>query len=317
MRIHSDQGRCFEANIMKELYGAYGITKSRTTAYNPKGNGQCERYNRTLHGLLKALPPNQKRKWPEHLPEVLYAYNATPHASTGYSPFYLLFGRDPKLPIDLVLGTGDADSPGQDSDDWVSIHRERLTRAYQKATENLELATTKRKKFYDKKAGEYSIPVGQRVYLRDRRRIGRNKIQDSFGPRVFVVTTRDDNVYFVEAADGTAEQKVVGRAEIKECPKPRQREAISTESAPEVPQLASRQEDGSSDTVQDVEISLPKPLVQREVDPVDSPSSQSSVQDSESSEEEAAPLRRSTRHTAGHHSNPHRLPRSVIFSQRL
>lgn len=117
-RLNSDQGRAFEAEVIKELCIIYNIKKIRTTPYHPWGNGQCERLNRTLHELLRTLPAKRTKRWPEHLKELCYAYDVTPHATTGYPSFYLMFGRDSWLPIDRLIGLDETQS--QEPSTWVS-----------------------------------------------------------------------------------------------------------------------------------------------------------------------------------------------------
>ena len=84
LRIHSDRGRDFESKVVRSLCKMYGTSKSRICSYRPQGNGQCERYNQTLHDLLRSLPSDKKKKWPMYLQGITYAYNTTPHRSTGY-----------------------------------------------------------------------------------------------------------------------------------------------------------------------------------------------------------------------------------------
>lgn len=107
--LHSDQSRNFEEDLMRQLCWLYNITKNWTTAYHPEGNGQCERFNCTLHDLLCLLPLDQKCKWPRALPHILFVYNTTQHISTGHYPVELIFGQKMQLPVDFLLGKVDED----------------------------------------------------------------------------------------------------------------------------------------------------------------------------------------------------------------
>jgi transposase InsO family protein len=215
LRLHSDQGRNFESAVIRQLCQLYNISKSRTTAYHPQGNGQCERYNRTMHNLLKTLEPDQKKKWPTHLPELVYIYNATTHSSTGYAPYYLLFGREPQLPVDLVLGRSGEISTGP-PEDWVNVHHQRMIKAHQAAIGNLEKAARQRQATYNRYTKENVIAVGATVLKRNHP-TGSVKIQDAWKSTTYeVMERRDGNIYRIRSVDG--KDFYHGRGEIKEVP---------------------------------------------------------------------------------------------------
>ena len=74
-RLHSDQRCDFESRIIKDLCKVAGIEKPRTTAYHLQGNGQTERFNRTLLGMVGNLDAQEKNDWPEYAQPLVHAYN--------------------------------------------------------------------------------------------------------------------------------------------------------------------------------------------------------------------------------------------------
>ena len=103
-RILNDKGTNFEAELFKDLCDIAATEKVRTTSYHPQGNGLCDRFNSTLLNMLGTLTPEQNVDWKAHLLTMCNAYNSTGHSTTGFRPYFLMFGRHPRLPIDFQLG---------------------------------------------------------------------------------------------------------------------------------------------------------------------------------------------------------------------
>lgn len=216
-RIHSDQGRNFESTLMKQLCGFYGIEKSCTTPYHPAGNGQCEWFNQTLHNLLRTLPVSRKRDWASCLPQILFCYNTTPHQSTGESPYFLMFGQEPRLPVDCLLGRVQETGEGGVRE-WIVEHRARMHVAFEGARECLKAAAEHRKKRHDQHVRDAPLREGTLVYLRDYSVRGHHKIQYLWSSVVHqVVRAPKDggSVYTVAPADDLGRIKRVHHSLMK------------------------------------------------------------------------------------------------------
>ena len=213
-RIHSDQGKSFDNEILDHLCAMYGVEHTMTAPYNPRGNSQCERFNRTMFNLLKTLSKEQKSDWPAHLSTMTFAYNATPHSSTGFQPYELMFGRKAPAPCDAWLGLhAYSDTKSASKSAWVDQQLEQMVMANRRALRHIKASV---KKNHDRYGGkDLLIPVGNLVLLRDHPE-GRHKIQDVNKSTLFVVTGlhKDPNTYYIKPMEEKGPVKTVNRRQL-------------------------------------------------------------------------------------------------------
>ena len=184
----SDQGRNFESDLIKELCKIAGVKKVHTTPYHPQGNGQCERFNSTLCNMLGTLSEEEKSDWKSHLGCMTHAYNCTKHASTTYSPYYLMFGRHPRLPIDIEFGLNKPNySDNSSKSRYIQKLRRRLNYAFQKATKYSDQQAKKYKQGYDKSVKGPQLHENDLVLVKIVAHKGRHKLQDRWEPEEYVV----------------------------------------------------------------------------------------------------------------------------------
>lgn len=173
-KLHYYQGKEFENSLFSKLEEYCGIQGSRTTPYHTAGNGQADRFNRTLLSLLRNLTEKTKSDWKISLNKVMYTYNCTSCEATGYAPFYLVYGRNPRLPIDIMFDLMPDDRNSSHSD-YANKWRTWIKEAYKSATETVQKEQKKAKKQYDRKTHGGELQPGCRVLVWNS--------MDSGGPR--------------------------------------------------------------------------------------------------------------------------------------
>ena len=212
-RLHSDQGANFTSRLIKELCDITDTVKSQTTPYHPEGNGMTERFNRTLMDMLGTLEPDKKKNWKEYIGPLVLAYNATKHSSTGYSPFKLMFGREARLPIDIVLGVQDEEVEITYLK-YTADLKKRLMEAYRIATEASEKAQGDQQKYYNQKVRGAKVSIGDTVLVKKLAFEGRHKLEDRWEEDSYEVVGQPDleiPVFRVKKSDGTGRERVLHR----------------------------------------------------------------------------------------------------------
>ena len=164
--LHTDQGRNFESEIFSELCRMLEIRKTRTSAGNPRCNGQTERFNRTLVRMIKAYLKGQQREWDRNLGCLAAAYRATVHESTGLTPNLLMLGREVRLPAEVMFGSStNRDCEISTYGEYVDILKSRMQHAHDVARKHLESAAKRHKDTYDAKLAFHQYKVGDFIWF--------------------------------------------------------------------------------------------------------------------------------------------------------
>ena len=216
-RLHSDKAQNFESKVIRQLCKISGIKKTRTTPYHPMGNGQVERFNQTLLQMLGTLENSKKSDWKSYVPPLVHAYNATRHDTTGVSPFFLMFGRQPRLAIDAFLGIKPNSETGTSQTEYAKKLKSRLDFAYRRATDEAQKQSERYKANYDQKVRENKLEVGDRVLVEKVGHRGKHKIADLWEEEPYTVLDKplsDIPVFKVIREDGQGRVKTLHRNQL-------------------------------------------------------------------------------------------------------
>lgn len=162
-RIHHDQGGEFQNQLLAQLKQTSGVLGSRTTPYHPEGNGQVERFNRTLIQMLRTLTEKEKSNWKDSLNKLIFAYNCTRCEVTG---FYLLFGRTPRLPVDILFRLR-PETGTPDHKEYMRKWREGMQEAYEITQNSARKSAERGKRNHDRKVRTSELEPGDRVLVRN------------------------------------------------------------------------------------------------------------------------------------------------------
>ena len=186
----SDQGKAFMGHVITHLCELYIVQKLRTSPYHAQTNGQVEHMNQMIIHMIGKLEEDRKACWSEHLPELLLAYNATCSTVTGYSPYYLLFGRRPRIPVDYLFPTL-RDSPHQTKMEVsVVAMQKRLKEAFTVVRCLTSEEVARQCCYYDRKAGAVALQPGDVIMVRTNGFVGKQKVKDCWEDRGFIVESQ-------------------------------------------------------------------------------------------------------------------------------
>ena len=229
-QLHSDQGPQFESQLVKEVCKLLHIKKTRTTPYHPQCDGMVERFNRTLLNMLATHCKDHPWDWEQHICKVCMAYNTSLNSTTGYTPFYLMFGRQARLPVDVMYGGTITDS--QSPSEYAVSLKKQLTAAFDTVRQTCKTQHERQKEQYNKRIHGDPHSVGDWVWVLNPK-VPKNNTKKLFHPwkgPCKVVKRISECTYRIQYLTGRRQRQVVHFNRLKPCPKNvRLRDSVDSE----------------------------------------------------------------------------------------
>jgi len=162
--IVSDRGGAYNSELLAEVARLCGFKQSFCSAYNPQSNGFVERRNQILKKMLRVFCLDCPRKWDQSLGSILFAMRTCPLERVGYSPAFLLYGRELTVPVHLLLPTL-ADRTLRSSDNFLLNKLQELQNARAIVFRQRGERREAERQYEITKFGEADLKVGDFVLL--------------------------------------------------------------------------------------------------------------------------------------------------------
>ena len=163
--IISDQGTEFCNAVIDSLSTELNIQRIRTSPYHPQSNGKTERFNRVLNDIISKYVSPGQQDWDAYIQTALMAYRMSPNSTTRFTPFFLVYGRDPVLPMDTLL----APKLKYRGEEYVPVMLERLHKAFTSVKHFTYEAMEKNKEYVERTATTRVFKPGDAVHYLDKR----------------------------------------------------------------------------------------------------------------------------------------------------
>ena len=164
--ILTDNGSIFTSKMMEKFYAMTGVTHIKTSPYHPETDGMVERFNATMKKTLRKMVDKSADDWDMCLPYLMWAYRGSEHATTGYSPYELVYGRKMRDGLDELAERWREDTTDPVTTiEYLRKLRERMDRVRAAVKENEQKAKTQHKKYYDRCTTTRQFDVGDMVLV--------------------------------------------------------------------------------------------------------------------------------------------------------